>query len=59
MEAHGYYNFYYEQFEIDIDIPKPQHKDIGTYTIRTEEGKRLQISAALMLPWYFVYAERQ
>lgn len=30
--------------------------DIGTYTIKTEEGKRLQISVGLMMPWYFVVA---
>lgn len=53
------YKMEYEPFEIDIDIPKPKSKDIGTYTIKTEDGKRLQISAAMLMPWYFIYAERK
>lgn len=37
----GYSVFAYEPFEIDIDLPKPKHNDFETYTIKTEEGKRL------------------
>lgn len=54
MGEMGYSNFIYMPFEIDIDIPKTDNMDIGTYTIRTVEGKRIQVSAGLMMPWYFV-----
>ena len=54
----GYKIFDYEKFQIDIDIPRPSHMGTGTYTVNTEQGERLQISGALQMPWYFVYAER-
>lgn len=54
----GYKKFVFEPFEIDIDIPKPASLDAGTYTVKTEEGKRLQISAAMLMPWYFIFASK-
>lgn len=54
----GYHKFDYIPFEIDIDLPKTESKDIGTYTIKKEDGGRLQISAALMMPWYFIAASK-
>lgn len=56
MKTLGYQNFEYMPFEIDIDIPKTDSMDIGTYTVKTVEGKRIQISAGLMMPRYFVVA---
>ena len=55
----GYTIFDAKPFEIDIDIPKPNHLDLGTYTVKTENGNRLQISAGMLMPWYFLYAERE
>ena len=55
----GYKRFEYAPFDIDIDIPKPDSYDIGTYTLKTEDGRRLQISAALMMPWYFFFASKE
>lgn len=52
----GYNKFYYKPFEIDIDIEKPNDYDIGTYTVTTKEEKRLQVSGAMLLPWYFILA---
>lgn len=54
----GYHKFEYMPFEIDIDLPKTESMDIGTYTIKKEDGKRLQVSAALMMPWYFIVASK-
>lgn len=56
LKEQGYGNFNFIRFEIDIDLPKPDTKDLGTYTIKMEDGKRLQISGGLMMPWYFVVA---
>lgn len=58
FERNGYKKFYYEKFDIDIDLPKPKGKEMGTYTVKTEDGERLQISGALLMPWYFVLAKR-
>ncbi len=58
FESLGYKKFNFLPFEIDIDLPKPDNLDIGTYTVRTQEDKRLQISAALMMPWYFIVASK-
>ncbi|MCR5669026.1 MAG: class I SAM-dependent methyltransferase [Lachnospiraceae bacterium] len=59
LESKGYSVFEYAPFEIDIDLPKPKHKDFETYTVKTDEGKRLQISAAMLMPWYFIYAAKE
>ena len=56
FERLGYNQFDFIPFDIDIDIPKTDSMDIGTYTIKTEDGKRIQISGGLMMPWYFVVA---
>lgn len=58
LKKRGYTVFKYEPFEIDIDIPKPDSKDLGTYTVKTEDGHRLQISAAMLMPWYFILASK-
>jgi SAM-dependent methyltransferase len=51
------YSLQAEKFEIDIDLPRPDHKLLGTYTINSEQGK-LQFSGAMFLPWYFVLARK-
>jgi hypothetical protein len=43
-----------EPFEIDVDIPRPDHGGMGTWTERTTDGRRLQISGRLIMPWWFV-----
>ena len=39
FEKLGYNHFDFIPFNIDIDIPKTDSMDIGTYTIKTEDGK--------------------
>jgi ubiquinone/menaquinone biosynthesis C-methylase UbiE len=41
-------------FEIDIDIPKPPIDQMGTYTVKLENGKRLQISGAVVMSWKII-----
>jgi hypothetical protein len=43
-----------EPFEIDIDLQRPDHKGIGTWTRQTVDGDRLQFSGPLLMPWWFV-----
>jgi ubiquinone/menaquinone biosynthesis C-methylase UbiE len=43
-----------QDFDIDVDLPKPEHRLMGTYTRRTEDGKRWQFSGPLLMPWTFV-----
>ncbi|MFX1554509.1 MAG: class I SAM-dependent methyltransferase [Promethearchaeota archaeon] len=50
--------FKYKPFEIDIDLEQPKTRRMGTYTIKTIEGKRLQISGPLLMSWYFVFASK-
>lgn len=54
----GYTHFEYVPFEIDIDLPKPTSYRMQTYTVKTKDDKRLQISGALLMPWYFIYASK-
>ncbi len=41
-------------FEIGIDLPKPNPDEMKTYTVKQENGKRLQISGAVLMPWKIV-----
>ena len=52
----GYKHFLSIPFEIDIDLSPPIDKTIGTYTKNLENGRKLQFSGPLHLPWYFVAA---
>jgi len=38
-------------FDIDIDIAKPPIDQMGTYTLRLEDGKKLQVSGAVIMSW--------
>jgi len=54
----GFKIFKYTPFEIDIDLPKPEHSNMQTYTEKLMDGKRLQISGPINMSWFFVYASR-
>ena len=41
-------------FEISKDLPKPPIDQLGAYTLRLQDGKRLQISGAILLPWKII-----
>jgi len=41
-------------FEIDVDLNPPEDGGMGTYTIRTENRGRMQVSGPLLMPWKFV-----
>lgn len=58
FEDLGYKNFSYREFEMDIDLPQINKLGRGTYTIKTESGKRMQISGAMMMPWYFCFVSK-
>lgn len=58
LQKQGYSIFKHTPFEIDIDLPKPEHSRMGTYTERLSNGKRLQLSGPLLMNWYFIYAEK-
>lgn len=58
FEKLGYSKFDYKEFDMDIDLPRTNKMGRGTYTIKTEQGKRLQISGGMMMPWYFVFIEK-
>jgi SAM-dependent methyltransferase len=55
----GYEDFKYIPFEIDVDLPKPERPGMGTYTERLENGRRLQISGPVLMPWHFILAQRK
>jgi SAM-dependent methyltransferase len=60
MAHEGYSISRYKPFKIDVDIPKPNNPDqMGTYTLTTEAGSRLQCSGPLVLPWGFALFARK
>ncbi len=54
----GYSRVSYVPFEMDIDLARPNHRIMGTYTEKLESGRRIQISGPLLMNWYFVMAKR-
>jgi nucleoside-diphosphate-sugar epimerase/ubiquinone/menaquinone biosynthesis C-methylase UbiE len=58
FKKHGYETFEYTPFEIDIDLKNPNIKEMGTYTVKTIEGKRIQISGPLLMNWYFIFTAK-
>lgn len=41
-------------YQIRIDLPGPPEGGLGTYTVRTQDGDRLQFSGSVLLPWKYV-----
>jgi len=50
----GAKNIESQNFEIGIDVPRPPVGQVGTYTVKTEDGHRLQISGAILMLWKFI-----
>lgn len=59
LQEYGYTIFHYSPFEIDIDISKPKHRDLGYFTVKTEEGKRLAFNTCLYQPEGFIFAMKE
>lgn len=53
-EARGCRQFVSQDFEIDIDLPRPPSYGMTTHTQALANGKRLQFSGPLHMPWKFV-----
>ncbi len=58
LEGDGFRDFQFTPFEIDVDLPKPGHGLMSTYTEKLEDGRRLQRSGPLLMPWYFIAARQ-
>jgi ubiquinone/menaquinone biosynthesis C-methylase UbiE len=58
LSKKGYRTFKCIPFEIDVDLPRPAHTRMQTYTEALQNGKRLQISGPLLMNWYFIYAAK-
>jgi hypothetical protein len=56
LNNNGYTKFKSKKFEIDVDVPPDG--TFRTYTERTFDGRRIQISGPVFMPWHFIAAER-
>jgi len=54
----GYTDIHWQRFDIDIDLPVPESRLMGTYTEQLIDGRRLQVSGPILMPWYFIYARK-
>ena len=59
FEERGYGDFRCDPFIIGIDLEKPVDVGSRTYTEKTEDGRRLQISGAILMNWWFMLARRK
>jgi len=46
-------------FKINIDLSKPNTDRMGTYTVKLENGERLQISGAVVMSWKIIRLDLQ
>ncbi len=53
-ESRGVREWIIEDFEIDKDLPIPPSGGLTTYTQRLADGRRLQFTGPIFLPWKFV-----
>lgn len=44
----------FKDYRIDMDLCGPSQGGLGTYTVKTQSGRRLQFSGAVYMPWKFV-----
>jgi hypothetical protein len=56
LKGNGYGDFKATPFEIDVDLPNTG--EFRSYTEKTTDGRRIQISGPVFMPWYFIAAER-
>ncbi len=54
----GFSKVFMEKFELDIEIPKPSQPRFGTYTEKTADGRILQISGYMLMPWYNIIIKK-
>lgn len=53
-EGLGVSEVVFRDFEIGLDLEGPAEGGIGTYTAKLGDGRRLQFSGAVFMPWKFV-----
>ena len=66
LEREGFSDVRFEPFEIPIDLERGQtfgsnqsgFEDLNSYTIRTDEGRRLLFRGALYQPWCHLFARK-
>ena len=51
----GIESFDVHDFFIGIDLPRPSHGGIGTYTLRLADGRRIQVSGGHLMNWKIVH----
>ena len=56
LKKAGFERFKFHPFSIPIDIPKPNHGHITTYTEKLVDGGRLQFRGCLSQPWNHLVA---
>lgn len=45
-------------FNIDVDLPIPEEKGTGTYTVKLENGTNLEVSGGAIFPWSFIVIQK-
>ncbi|MDA9152865.1 class I SAM-dependent methyltransferase [Candidatus Pelagibacter sp.] len=56
LKKNGYRNFKYIPFKINIDLKKPKHSGMQSYTLKLKNNKRIIFSGGLHIPYGFILA---
>ena len=56
LKKNGYRNFKYLNFNININLKKPNHSGMQSYTLKLKNNKRLIFSGGIYIPYGFILA---
>ncbi len=59
LDKLGFTDIIFNPFQINLDLPRGDLNRVGTFTEKLEDGRRLQFSGPIALPWYFLFARRK
>ena len=58
LKERGYSIVEIRPFDLGFDIDKPKDGSMSTYTEKTIDGRRLQVSGPLLMSWYTILVRK-
>ncbi len=58
LKKRNFYNFKKKIMEIDINLKKPKHGGMGSYTLNLKNNKKILKSGPISLPWGYFYSRK-
>jgi hypothetical protein len=59
LDKLGLTDIIFNPFQINLDLPRSDLNRVEIFTEKLEDGRRLQFSNPIVLPWYFLFSRRK